>query len=109
MNYQSIAKDIADKALSLNYGSVIQLTSKFDHMFAPTDLSRWMDTVNGHAGGWFHRVQHGHDFFSNVGDVFEKFGAKGVAQYPFELLKDLTTAHGLEFPRKRVQFSKHFC
>ncbi len=57
-----------------------------------------MDTINGHAGGFYHRVRHGHDFLANVGEVYNRFGVEGVLKYPLELLKDATTPHGIPFP-----------
>jgi hypothetical protein len=75
-----------------------EITQKIDHALPSTELSRWMDTINGHPGGWFHRAKHGHDFLANVDQVYDKFGVEGVAKYPFELLKDATTPHGIPAP-----------
>ena len=60
----------------------------------PTELSKWMDSVSGFG----HRTKHGHDFLANVGDVYERFGLEGVAKYPFELMRDSTTPHGIPVP-----------
>lgn len=57
-----------------------------------------MDTINGHPGGWYHRVRHGHDPLANIGEIWDKFGVEGVFKYPFELLKDIVTPHGIPFP-----------
>lgn len=57
-----------------------------------------MDTVGGHPGGWYHRVKHGHDPLANMGEVWDKFGIEGVLKYPFELLKDAITPHGIPLP-----------
>ena len=69
-----------------------------DHSFSATELSRWMDTIDGHAGGWYHRVKHGHDPLANMGEVYDRFGIEGVVKYPFELLKDVITPHGIPLP-----------
>ena len=55
-------------------------TKLIDNGLPSTELSRWMDSVKG----GHHRVQHGHDFVANVGEVHEKFGAEGVMKYPSE-------------------------
>lgn len=74
------------------------ITRHMDHSFSATELSRWMDTVDGHTGGWYHRVRHGHDPLANMGEVYDRFGIEGVLKYPFELLKDVITPHGIPFP-----------
>lgn len=90
-------KQYLDK-VAIQYGyHLVEITKHIDKM-NPTDLSRWMDTVNGHSGGWYHRVKHGHDFAANFIKVKKKFGSKGVAQYPFELAKDFCTPHGVPIP-----------
>ncbi|MFK7823583.1 MAG: hypothetical protein AB8G05_05475 [Oligoflexales bacterium] len=81
------------------------VTKKVDQSFHPTDLSLWMDTYNGHIGGFDHRVKHGHDFAANIVDVYDNFGLHGVAQYPFELFKDFTTPHGIPIPAS--EFAVH--
>lgn len=73
-------------------------TQHIEKMFPPTQLSLWMDTVAGHAGGWYHRVKHGHDFAANVELVYKNFGAEGVVQYPVEIAKDALTPHGVPMP-----------
>lgn len=74
------------------------ITRHIDRSFSATELSRWMDTVDGRTGGWYHRVKHGHDPLANMGEVYDKFGVEGVLKYPFELLKDVITPHGIPFP-----------
>ncbi len=73
-------------------------TQHIEKMFPPTELSLWMDIVGGHAGGWYHRVRHGHDFLANVELVYKNFGVKGVVQYPVEIAKDALTPHGVPVP-----------
>lgn len=94
---ENINAFVSNLAIAQGY-RIIDITQKIDHSLPSTELSRWMDTVDGHTGGWNHRVAHGHDFAANVSDVFEKFGAEGVAKYPLELLRDATTPHGIPFP-----------
>lgn len=77
---------------------LIEVTKKIDGIFKPTDLSRWMDKSGGHYGGWYHRVKHGHDPLMNGHKVLKKFGLKGVAKYPGELLRDFSTPHGVPIP-----------
>lgn len=80
---------------------LVELTQNLENEILPTwhkDLSTWMDTVNSHQGGWYHRVKHGHDFFGNIGDIYDKFGVEGVLKYPYELFKDFSTPHGIPLP-----------
>jgi hypothetical protein len=77
---------------------VTQATTHIEKLFSATDLSLWMDTVGRHPGGWYHRVKHGHDAFSNIKGVYTHFGAEGVVRYPFELGKDWLTPHGIPVP-----------
>ena len=90
---EDIRSIIENFAMSTGH-SIIQCTQKIDKYFSPTDLSRWMDSVKGPH----HRVIHGHDFLANVGKVYEKFGVEGVIRYPFELMKDAITPHGIPVP-----------
>ena len=73
---------------------IIPYTEKIDKALPATELSSWMDSVSGFG----HRAKHGHDFLANIGDVYKKFGAEGVAKYPVELMQDATTPHGIPIP-----------
>jgi len=77
---------------------LVELTRGFDALFASSDLSRWMDIVDGRAGGWHHRIKQGHDLLCNFPWVLHRFGWEGVARYPFELFRDFMTPHGLPLP-----------
>ena len=96
-NSQTIENLLFYIAISQGY-RLTRITQNIDHSLSATELSRWMDTINGHAGGFYHRVKHGHDFLANVGEVYNRFGVEGVLKYPLELLKDATTPHGIPFP-----------
>lgn len=86
------------KNLSIQYGyKLTDITKQFDS-FDPTNLSQWMDNCNGHLGGWYHRVKHGHDFAANINDVYQNFGLEGIIEFPFELLKDFLTHDGIPIP-----------
>lgn len=95
--HQTIENFLSYIAISQGY-HLTKITQHIDHSLPATELSRWMDTVNGHVGGFYHRVKHGHDFLANVGEVYNRFGVEGVLKYPIELLKDATTPHGIPFP-----------
>lgn len=96
-NFENIKKLLENMAITKGY-ALCAVTEKIDHVLPPTDLSAWMDTIGTHSGGWYHRVKHGHDFLANVSDVQDKFGWDGVFQYPFEIARDATTAHGVPAP-----------
>ncbi len=69
-------------------------TELIDKSLPATEISQWMDSISGYG----HRVKHGHDAFANIGEVYDKFGMEGVAKYPFELMRDATTPHGIPVP-----------
>lgn len=84
---------------------IIKLTTKLDTEILPTahkDLARWMDTVNGHIGGFNHRALHGHDPITNLPEVYDRFGLSGVLKYPYELSKDFMTSAGIPLPGVQV-------
>lgn len=91
MKYRKIFENL----LFLFGTHLVQWTKKIDYAFPATELSRWMDTIDDHPGGWYHRVKHGHDLFLNLHDIYQIFGIRGVLQYPFELFKDFMTPHGI--------------
>ena len=97
MNRQAIENLLSFIAI-LQGHQLTGITRHMEHLFLATKLSRWMDTVDGHVGGWYHRVRHGHDPLANMGEVYDKFGIEGVVKYPFELLKDVITPHGIPIP-----------
>ncbi len=94
---ETIKSIIENFAIAQGY-QLTKVTQEIDHALPSTELSQWMDTIGDHSGGWFHRVKHGHDFAANIDQIYGKFGAKGIANYPFELLKDATTPHGIPLP-----------
>lgn len=102
MSLKYFKNELIDKSLFFNENNLIKISSKFENVFSANDLSRWMDTVSGHTGGWFHRAKHGHDLIISTPAVFREFGFKGVIQFPFELLKDMTTKHGIPLPGSQV-------
>ena len=88
-----IASIIENFAIAMGH-KIIQYTEIIDKTLEPTDLSRWMDSISG----WGHRSKHGHDFLANLGGVYKEHGLEGVAKYPFELMRDSTTPHGIPVP-----------
>lgn len=99
-NKENIQKIVESFAIATGH-NIINLTQHLDKSILPNaskELALWMDTINGQAGGWYHRVQHGHDYLMNIHEVYDKFGAEGVIKYPYELLKDFTTPHGVPMP-----------
>lgn len=102
---KNIIINILENFSVANGYKLVEITKNLDTSILPSmnkDLALWMDTINGHPGGWYHRVKHGHDVASNIGEVYSKFGFKGVASYPYEILKDFTTPHGIPAPGTQV-------
>lgn len=70
--------------------------------FGAADVKRintWMDTVpgSGMAGGWNHRIKHGHDIAALV-TVFKEHDAKGAAAWLTHVaLRDFWTPHGIPY------------
>lgn len=98
-DFETIKKIVETFAISTGH-NIVEITKHLDGMLpnASTDLASWMDTINSHPGGWYHRAKHGHDFLANIDGVYENFGLDGVLKYPYELLKDASTIHGVPIP-----------
>lgn len=63
------------------------------------EISVWMDTAPGaeYAGGWAHRLVHGHDFSAMV-ELMQEHGLTGAAEWANHVwLRDFWTPHGVPF------------
>lgn len=84
---KSITRIIENFAMGTSH-KLTSYSTLLDTKYLPTinrDLATWMDTINNNSGGWYHRVNHGHDYLANFQDVHSTFGTKGTFQYPYEL------------------------
>lgn len=63
------------------------------------EISMWMDTAPGaeHAGGWAHRLDHGHDL-SALATLGEEHGVTGAVEWTNHVwLRDFWTPHGVPY------------
>lgn len=74
----------------------------FRKIFSPEEareISAWMDRAPGYevAGGWAHRLHHGHDL-SAMMELHHEYGLVGVAEWANHVwLRDFWTPHGVPY------------
>lgn len=80
--------------------SVVQ--EMFRKVFSPEEareISAWMDRAPGYemAGGWAHRLHHGHDL-SAMMELHKEYGLVGVAEWANHVwMRDFWTPHGVPY------------
>ncbi|WP_194757495.1 hypothetical protein [Aliidiomarina indica] len=63
------------------------------------EISAWMDAAPGYsvAGGWAHRLHHGHDMDAMM-QLYEEYGAVGALEWANHVwMRDFWTPHGVPY------------